>query len=59
MQRGSFGYRRRFTICVARRKNPNDTFDTLNGPFASFESFLMWFPNLEKVSTCIHTCVML
>lgn len=46
------------TICFAdvcgftefsRTMNPNDTFDMLNGLFASFESFLKWFPNIEKV----------
>lgn len=33
----------------SRTMNPNDTFDMLNGLFASFESFLKWFPNIEKV----------
>lgn len=30
----------------------NDTFDMLNKLFASFESFLKWFPDIEKVRNC-------
>lgn len=41
----------RFTEFTLRME-ANDTFAMLNKLFASFESFLKWFPDIEKVRNC-------